>query len=161
MNAYFHAANLNDTFRLPYYCLWVNFVQGCTSLARQSSCRYSCRFTTRKMIQLRGIFRNASCHAAKHCLSVKNRPMVSLIIIQKFCLRHSEKHSSMYVYKSNDIESLWLLNGVKRQTPVFVFEGASVDASIVNQMIMLLHCYIVQDLAVLGITKAWNRCKKV
>jgi len=34
MYAHFHATNLNDTFRLPYYCLWVNFVLGCT--ARQS-----------------------------------------------------------------------------------------------------------------------------
>jgi len=71
----------------------------CTSVP---SCRYSSpdssRFTTRKMIQLRGIFRNASCHAgaAKHYLSLKNRPMVScLIIIHKFYLGRSGKHSSM------------------------------------------------------------------
>lgn len=128
---YFHAANLNDTFRLPYW-LWVSFVQGCTSyLARQSRCGYGSRFTSRKMIQLRAIYRKALRHA-EHFLSVKNRLTVSLIINHKFDLNiHQCKFTSLMILNLCDS---WMELKDKRQ---FCFwRCIRGRPPLVNQMIM-------------------------
>ncbi len=75
----FNAANLNGTFRLPYW-QWTWF-----SAARliwrvnHATGTVQNQIQTDTMIQLRAIFRNASRHA-EHCLSVKSRPTVSLIV---------------------------------------------------------------------------------
>ncbi len=74
-----NASNLNGTFRLPYW-QWTTF-----SAARliwrvnHATGTVQNQIQTETMIQLRAIFRNASRHA-EHCLSVKSRPTVSLIV---------------------------------------------------------------------------------